>query len=99
MPGTKAYNRDLFNLAFANLTAKYATERLLQKEKLIDLEYLTENFITPAHNLVWWEELVRRQRELQGAGDVQVSDEEDKPDDPDNINLDYDDEGAPAPVP
>lgn len=54
MPGRRKYSATEFNLAGHDLQPKYATERVLQAEKVQDLAYLVENFVTPASNRTWW---------------------------------------------
>ena len=97
MQGRRRFSAAEFNLARDDFPLKYASEWLLQKEKVDDLEALTD-FISPTSNRLWWEALVRRQLEMH-SGDNQLSDAESEVDDPDNINLDYVAMGGPASLP
>ena len=90
MPGRAQYSPRDFNLASYNLPTKYTPARLLQREKIRDLGYLMQHYITSAANRTWWEEMLREQQDLlDNPVEVRVEEEEIL-DDPDNINLDYD---------
>lgn len=95
MPSRRAYSPDFFDLSTVNLPVKYQYDRLLTREKITDLQYLTDEFIAQADNRQWWRDLLLRQQDLRNQGALVSSDSEYDADDPDNINMEYD--SVPAP--
>lgn len=90
MPGRRGYSQEHFDLSAVDLPMKYAHDRQLLRDKLTDIRYLTEEYITQAHNRQWWQNLLARQEALYSQGVPVSTDSEDDIDDPDNINMDYD---------
>ena len=86
MPGRQKYSPKIFNLNDVNISSKYATARLLHKEKLNDLKRL--QCLLDLKGRAWVDTVVAQQKDLQDKGRHRMS-EEDETDDPDNTYLDY----------
>lgn len=96
MPSRRAYSPDLFNLSTVNLPVKYQHDRMLTREKITDIQYLTDEFIANADNRRWWRDLLLRQQDLHNRGAVLSFESDDDPDDPDNVNMEYNSVPAPS---
>ena len=86
MKSNKKYNAKLFDLSSVVLPEKYATERVLNTNKIKDLGTL-QQFVGPSNSRRWLSELVERQRALEGP--VSVADDEDVGTDDENDLEDY----------
>ena len=89
MKGMKKYSPKLFNLSEVQLQSKYATARVLNKQKVDDLSKIIDFVLPVAKN--WLRQLITEQRELTANNaPVTAVDDEGVGSDCENDTYDYD---------